>query len=103
MTLPRDVAEAVELGDQFAGTYEHGFAVKNAWGRIRAHLLSQDAEIERLRSRLAAADALLRKFAKAVTNTAFEMPPPNRWTPVFVQMAQEAVHRIDAHLQGNNQ
>lgn len=48
MTLPKDVAEAVALGDQFADTYKHGFAVKNAWDVIRAHLLSQDAEIVQL-------------------------------------------------------
>lgn len=48
MTLPTDVVEAVAKADQYAGTYEHGFAVKNAWDTIRAHLLSQDAEIERL-------------------------------------------------------
>lgn len=53
MTLPTDVVEAVAKADQYAGTYEHGFAVKNAWDTIRAHLLSQDAEIERLRNVMA--------------------------------------------------
>jgi hypothetical protein len=52
MTLPTDVAEAVAKADQYAGTYEHGFAVKNAWDTIRAHLLSQDAIIAALRSEL---------------------------------------------------
>ena len=43
----------------------------------------------------AAADSdtlLLREFAEAVKRLAFEMPPPNPYTPRFVQMAQSALY-----------
>ena len=34
---------------------------------------------------------LLRDFANAVEALAFKMPPPNEWTPQFVQLAQSAL------------
>lgn len=35
----------------------------------------------------------MKSFADAVKVLAFKMPPPNEWTPQFVQLAQ-AAHRI---------
>lgn len=47
----------------------------------------------------ASEDGLLRKFADAVEALAFKMPPPNKWTPQFVQLAIEA-RRLAASGQG---
>src|SRR6185312_10566291 len=75
MTLPKDVQDAMSDAGKCAAEIG-GFA---PWESIRAHLLSQDAEIERrfgiggeliiarrerdaLQSRLATADALLREL-----------------------------------------
>ena len=91
MTLPQNVKDALKLMDGCISTLPEGN--KRDWQTIRAHLLSQDAEIERLQhdlsdadersmlrsrerteaimraekveSRLAAADALLREFLEA--------------------------------------
>ena len=72
MALPQNVKDALKLMDGCISTLPEGNELD--WQTIRAHLMSQDAEIELLRvgceqnllhaqmaeSRLAAADALLR-------------------------------------------
>jgi len=78
MTLPRDVQDAVTEFDEWLDAIFAEYAMGEAqWKTIRAHLLNQDAEIDRrfgiggeliiarrerdaLQSRLAAADAQLR-------------------------------------------
>jgi len=98
MTLPKDVQDAMSDAGKCAAEIG-GFA---PWESIRAHLLSQDAEIERrfgiggeliiarrerdaLQSRLATADALLRELLEA------------KWcTPEY----DEAIKRVISHLQG---
>lgn len=46
--MDKNVSKAVERADQYCGTYERGFAVKNAWDVIRARLVELEAENERL-------------------------------------------------------
>lgn len=76
-------------------------------GEVTARLEAAEKDAQFLRShrpiarKLEAANALLREFTGAVIETAFKMPAPNSWTPVFVQMAQQAQRRadqIDTHL-----
>ena len=75
--MDENVSKAVERADQYCGTYERGFAVKNAWDVIRARLVELEAENERLRedrdshqrgaitamARLDRAEALLREIS----------------------------------------
>lgn len=60
MALPKDVQSAVAAADAAVVGCDDTIGVRQ-WQTIHAHLLSQDAEIERLQSRLAAADALLQR------------------------------------------
>lgn len=106
MTLPREVQDAVDAGDETYGLYASGISGHRHWQAIRAHLMSQEAEIERLResthyangvadlamkhrdvaeSRLAATNALLRDIADCA------------W---FARTAPATVELIQAHLQG---
>ena len=95
MALPKDVQGAVDsLECEIADPEDC-----TAWQTIRAHLLSQDAEIERLQSgiakhvnsvcdlqsRLAAADALLRECLRYLN--------PHHYP--------DTIKRIDAHLSEN--
>jgi hypothetical protein len=57
MTLSQNVEDALKLMDGCISTLPKGN--KRDWQTIRAHLLSQDAEVEWLQSGLAAADAML--------------------------------------------
>lgn len=50
--MDEKVSKAVERADQYCGTYERGFAVKNAWDIIRARLVELEAENERLQTQL---------------------------------------------------
>lgn len=73
MTLPEDVQDAMDSADNDCGL-DLTYMTRDEWHDIRAHLLSQDAEIARLQSglakhvnrmcklqsRLDAADALLK-------------------------------------------
>lgn len=56
MTLPQNVKDAVGRVDRSLSEWR---ICQSPWQTIRAHLLSQEAEIERLQSGLAAADAML--------------------------------------------
>lgn len=64
MTLKPEVLAAMDKADQFCGTYERGFAVKNAWETIRAELLAMDA-------RLGEAEGLLRDCAEKIRPTLY--------------------------------
>lgn len=85
MTLPQNVKDAVAYVEEVFDDCDNG-----EWQTIRAHLLSQESEIDRLRanndklyrehvalqnatvaaeSRLAAADALLREIGKMADGT----------------------------------
>lgn len=66
MTLPQNVKDAV---GQLDYTTLPLTAERNlrAWQTISAHLLSQEAEIERLQSRLAAANAQLRLMHRVLS------------------------------------
>ncbi len=46
------------------------------------------------KARIAEIEAALGQFANAVERLAFEMPPPNVWTPQFMQLAQSAKLRM---------
>lgn len=106
MALPREVADA--LGQLDAAHDERFAPWRNQWLTIRAHLLSQDAEIARVlaaatlhrdgrlralehmaasESRLAAADALLRDV--------------DGWDGLGGSMPDRLFERIDAYLQGD--
>ena len=78
MTLPQNVADAVKSQDQSAEDSPYD---ESAWQTIRAHLMSQEAEIERVKSiadahcdgrltaiaRLAAANAQLRLMHRVLS------------------------------------
>ena len=108
--MDENVSKAVKKADQYCGTYERGFAVKNTWDVIRARLVELEAENERLRewklsyellrremtaerdglqSRLAAADALLRKCRDKVNDCMHDYGVKN---------GGAIVREIDAHL-----
>ena len=69
---------------------------------LRAHLLSQEAEIERLQSRLAAADALLREALPEVFSNVGYMALHDVKDGSMESSAAVA-KRIDAHLSENGQ
>ena len=55
-------------------------------------------DIKRLERELAEAVDTIKRFADCVESLAFEMEPPNKFTPRFVQMAIEArafLQRLD--------
>lgn len=101
MTLPQNVKDA--LGELDAAHDQRFAPWRNQWQTIRAHLMNQEAEIDELvraltmctgrakraESRLAAADALLRKcrdeFAAIPRSLGYD----------FTHLPE-----IDAHLQG---
>lgn len=104
MTLPKDVERAI------AGRDEYGLMNDDMWRAVRAHLLSQDAEIvsahaaelrlsqraELAESRLAAADALLRQIKD--WDVARSLQPTREETLFAIPF--ELRTRVAAHLQG---
>lgn len=90
MTLPQNVEDPLKLMDGCISTLPEGN--KRDWQTIRAHLLSQDAEIERLESRLAAADALLRDIKDWDVNQA---------QGTYLMVPLNLRKRIQAHLSEN--
>ncbi|WP_136259407.1 hypothetical protein [Rhodanobacter lindaniclasticus] len=49
--MDKNVSKAVARADQYCGTYERVFAVKNTWDVIRARLVELEAENERLQDK----------------------------------------------------
>ena len=94
MTLPQNVKDAVKFANAECGkSSDFTFDMSGAdWQTIRAHLLSQEAEIERLQSRLAAANALLRDIKDWDVNQA-------QGTCLMVPLNLRK--RIQAHLSEN--
>jgi hypothetical protein len=85
MTLPQNVKDAVAQLDNAMMFHADDLSYAS-WTAIRAHLLSQEAEIERLQSRLAAANALLRECRRMAARL---LPTPH-----------DLYEQIDAFLQG---
>ena len=116
MTLPQDVQDAVGVLDN-ACLNGRVIPSEDAWQTIRAHLLSQDAEIARLNaeceqrmlqamqngqaakvaeSRIAAADALLLRYCVQVSELSKGLDPHD---PIFTDLQKLGADYM-AHLQG---
>lgn len=68
--------------DKYRNWFDSDKLVSDLMDQAADDIDERDAEIERLRE-------ALRKAGAAVERLAFKMPPPNVWTPQFVQLGQQ--------------
>ena len=112
MTLPQPVQDAVDSADNDCGL-ELTYLTRDEWQTIRAHLLSQEAEIDRLQHDLSDADersalrsrerteAVMRaELAESRLAAANALPRDIAGCQWFNREAPATVELINAHLQG---